>query len=281
MTIRINAALRHGAPALTARLLAACACALLLAAPARAAQCGGAFGSFMAAMGQEAQAAGVSRATIDSAFAGVAPDGAVLAFDRRQRGTFRKSFEEYAATRVTAGRIKTGRSLLARHAALLGRIERQFGVPPRVIVAIWGLESDFGTGDLGRLPVIRVVATLAHDCRRTDLFQRELIAALQILNRGDLPLRDLIGAYAGEIGQTQFLPSSYIKYGVDYDGNGHVDLRHSVPDVLASTANLLKTNGWHAGAPFGEGRANFEVMREWNRAVVYRKTIAYFADRLQ
>jgi lytic murein transglycosylase len=235
----------------------------------------------MAAMAQEAQAAGVSRATIDGAFAGVAPDGAVLAFDRRQRGTFRKSFEEYAATRVTAGRIKTGRALLARHAALLGRIERQFGVPPRVIVAIWGLESDFGTGDLGRLPVIRVVATLAHDCRRTDLFQRELIAALQILNRGDLPLRDLIGAYAGEIGQTQFLPSSYIKYGVDYDGNGHVDLRHSVPDVLASTANLLKTNGWHAGAPFGEGTANFEVMREWNRAVVYRKTIAYFADRLQ
>jgi len=281
MTIRINAALRHRAPALAARLLAVCACAFLLAAPTRAAQCGGAFGSFMAAMAQEAQAAGVSRATIDSAFAGVAPDGAVLAFDRRQRGTFRKSFEEYAATRVTAGRIKTGRALLARHAALLGRIERQFGVPPRVIVAIWGLESDFGTGDMGRLPVVRVVATLAHDCRRTDLFQRELIAALQILNRGDLPLRDLIGAYAGEIGQTQFLPSSYIKYGVDYDGNGHVDLRHSVPDVLASTANLLKTNGWHAGAPFGEGTANFEVMREWNRAVVYRKTIAYFADRLQ
>ena len=186
MTIRINAALRHRAPALTARLLAACACALLLAAPTRAAQCGGAFGSFMAAMAQEAQAAGVSRATIDSAFAGVAPDGAVLAFDRRQRGTFRKSFEDYAATRVTAGRIKTGRALLARHAALLGRIERQFGVPPRVSVAIWGLESDFGNGDMGRLPVIRGVATLAHDCRRTDLFQRELIAALQILNRGDL-----------------------------------------------------------------------------------------------
>ena len=94
----------------------------------------------------------------------------------------------------------------------------------------------------------------------------ELIAALKILQRGDLPLRDLIGAYAGEIGQTQFLPSSYIKYGVDFDGNGHVDLRHSVPDVLASTANLLKVNGWHAGAPFGEGTENFQVMREWNRS---------------
>jgi membrane-bound lytic murein transglycosylase B len=113
------------------------------------------------------------------------------------------------------------------------------------------------------------------------VFQRELIAALQILQRGDLTIRDLVGAYAGEIGQTQFLPSSYIKYGVDYDGNGHVDLRHSVPDVLASTANLLKTNGWRAGAPFGAGTANFEVMREWNRSEVYRKTIAYFAERLR
>ena len=94
-------------------------------------------------------------------------------------------------------------------------------------MAIWTLESDNGTGDMGKLPVIRTLATLAHDCRRTELFQGELIAALKIVQRGDLPLRDLIGAYAGEIGQTQFLPSSYIKYGVDYDGNGHVDLRHS------------------------------------------------------
>ena len=167
------------------------------------------------------------------------------------------------------------------HAVLLGRIEQQFGVPGPVIVAVWTLESDNGTGDMGKLPVIRTVATLAHDCRRTELFQRELIAALQIVQRGDLPLRDLIGAYAGEIGQTQFLPSSYIKYGVDYDGNGHVDLRHSVPDVLASTANLLKTNGWQAGAPFTEGTPNFEVaMREWNHSEVYRKTIVLMAQRL-
>src|SRR6185503_12399423 len=118
-----------------------------------------------------------------------------------------------------------------------------------VLVAIWGLETDYGSGDMGKLPVVRTLATLAHDCRRTDLFQGELLAALRIVQRGDLPLVDLVGAYAGEIGQTQFLPSSYIKYGVDYDGNGRVDLRHSVPDVLASTANLLKVNGWQAGAP--------------------------------
>jgi membrane-bound lytic murein transglycosylase B len=153
-------------------------------------------------------------------------------------------------------------------------------VPKELVVAIWTMETDNGA-DMGKLPVIRTLATLAHDCRRTDLFQRELFAALQILQRQDLPQKEMIGAYAGEIGQTQFLPSSYIKYGVDYDGNGHVDLRHSVPDVLASTANLLKVNGWRAGAPYGEGTPNFEAMREWNRAVVYRKTIALFADRLQ
>jgi lytic murein transglycosylase len=255
-------------------------CILCFATPAGAAACGGDFNAFLSAMSREAAAAGVSRAVIDSAFAGVTEDGAVLAFDRRQRGTFRKSFEEYAATRIVPARINRARQLMARHAALLARIERQYGVPATLLMAIWTLESDNGTGDMGKLPVIRTLATLAHDCRRTDLFQGELLAALQIVQRGDLSLRDLIGAYAGEIGQTQFLPSSYIKYGVDYDGSGHVDLRHSVPDVLASTANLLKTNGWRAGAPFGEGTPNFEVMREWNRSVIYRKTMALFAERL-
>jgi lytic murein transglycosylase len=255
--------------------------AFLLACPASAAQCSGDFQTFLAAMARDAQAAGVSRAVIDQAFAGVTSDPAVLNFDRRQRGTFRKSFEEYAATRVIPARINRARKLMQSHAALLSRIERQFGVPKELLMAIWTLESDNGTGDMGKLPVIRTIATLAHDCRRTELFQTELIAALKIVQRGDLPLRDLIGAYAGEIGQTQFLPSSYIKYGVDYDGSGHVDLRHSVPDVLASTANLLKVNGWRPGAPFGEGTENFQVMREWNRSEIYRKTMALFAERLR
>src|SRR3954454_19801006 len=209
----------------------------LLATPAGAAQCGGDFGTFIASMSREAAAAGVSQSIISNAFMGVAQDQSVLAFDRRQRGTFRKSFEEYVATRVGAGRIKRGTQMLQRHAALLSRIERQFGVPKELLVAIWGLETDFGSGDMGKLPVVRVLATMAHDCRRTDLFQRELLSALKILQRGDLSLSELNGAYAGELGQTQFLPSNYIKFGVDYDGNGHVDLIHSPADVLASTAN--------------------------------------------
>jgi lytic murein transglycosylase len=268
--------------AMTRRILTSLALTFLLALPAHAAKCGGDFSTFIASMAREAQSAGVSRGVIDEAFAGLSPDPAILAFDRRQKGMFHaKSFEEYAATRVIPPRIKRAQGLMQKHAALLARIEKQFGVPAPVVVAIWTLETDNGTGDMGKLPVIRTIATLAHDCRRTELFQGELIAALQIVQRGDLPLRDMVGAYAGEIGQTQFLPSSYIKYGVDFDGNGHVDLRHSVPDVLASTANLLKVNGWKAGAPYGEGTDNFLVaMREWNHSEVYRKTIVLMAEKI-
>jgi lytic murein transglycosylase len=261
-------------------LLSAFAFALIFTTPSFAARCGGDFNTFVASISSEAAAAGISQGVISSALSGVSQDMAVLNFDRRQRGTFNKSFEQYVSTRVGAGRINGGRAMLQRHAALLSQIEARFGVPRQILVAIWGLETDFGKGDMGKLPVFRVLATMAHDCRRTELFQTELLSALKIVQRGDLSLRDMIGAYAGEIGQTQFLPSSYIKYGVDFDGDGHVDLRHSVPDVLASTANLLHTNGFKMGAPYEEGTANFEAMREWNRATIYRKTIAYFADQL-
>src|SRR5437899_12439476 len=253
---------------------------LLLAAPSHAARCGGDFHTFIAGISADAQAAGISPNVISSALGGVQQDGGVLAFDRRQRYTFNKSFEQYVSTRVGPGRINGGRAMLQRHAALLSRIEQRFGVPRQILVAIWGLETDFGKGDMGKLPVVRTLATLAHDCRRSELFQGELLAALKIVQRGDLPLHDMIGAYAGEIGQTQFLPSSYIKYGVDFDGDGRVDLRHSVPDVLASTANLLHTNGFKMGASYEEGSANFEAMHEWNHATIYRKTIGYFADQL-
>jgi lytic murein transglycosylase len=251
-----------------------------LATPAFAARCGGDFNGFIASFSADAQSEGISQAVIAQALGGVQMDQGVLAFDRRQRGTFKKTFEQYVSTRVGSVRINGGRAMLQRHAALLSSIEAKYGVPRQILVAIWGLETDFGKGDMGKLPVFRVLATLAHDCRRSELFQGELRAALKIVQRGDLPLREMIGAYAGEIGQTQFLPSSYIKYGVDFDGDGRVDLRHSVADVLASTANLLHTNGFKMGAPYGEGTANFEAMREWNHATIYRQTIAYFADQL-
>jgi lytic murein transglycosylase len=264
------------------RILATLIVFATLAFPAFAAQCGGDFNRFLGQMARDAQAQGISRAVIAQGFAGLTPDNKVLAFDRRQARAFRRegNFEAFIKTRVASARVNRAAKLMRRHAALLNRIERQFGVPKELLVAIWTMESDNGTGDMGKLPVIRTQATLAWDCRRTELFQRELIAALRILQRGDLPMSDMIGAFAGEIGQTQFLPSSYIKYGVDYDGNGHIDLRHSVPDVLASTANLLKVNDWQAGQPYAMGTANFEVMREWNRSEIYRRALVLFAERL-
>ena len=171
------------------RILTSLLVTLALAAPASAAKCGGDFSTFIAAMAREAQAAGVSRGVIDQAFAGITPDSTVLDFDRRQRYTFRKSFEDYARTRVIPARIKRAKSLMMKHAQLLARIEQRSGVPKELVMAIWTLETDNGGGDMGKLPVVRTLATLAHDCRRTELFQGELIAALQIVQRGRISRR--------------------------------------------------------------------------------------------
>jgi membrane-bound lytic murein transglycosylase B len=148
-------------------------CALLFTVPAGAATRGGNFDAFLSAMSREAAVAGISRTVVDSAFAGLTPDSAVLAFDRRQRGTFRKTFEEYAATRVIPARIKRAKRLMQRHAALVTRIEREFGVPATVLVAIWTLESDNGTGDMGKLPVIRTrTIVAAPSCSRASCSRR-------------------------------------------------------------------------------------------------------------
>src|SRR5262249_52744545 len=161
-------------------------------------------------------AQGISQRTIASALAGVVPDPGVISRDRRQ-GVFRQSFEQFSGRMVSSERLRKGAALLKRHAGLFGRIEQQFGVPGPVIVAIWGLETDFGT-NVGRYSTIRSVATLAYDCRRSEKFRGELIEALRIIDRGDMTAAEMRGDWAGEIGQTMFLPSSYVKYAIDYDG---------------------------------------------------------------
>ncbi|MCZ7641682.1 MAG: lytic murein transglycosylase [Pseudorhodoplanes sp.] len=244
--------------------------------PLAAAPCGGDFSNWIEIFKREAAVRGVSPRALAS-LSGVTPDPKVIALDRRQ-GVFRKTFEEFGLPRI-AQRLPKAARLLRQHAATLSRIERQFGVPGEVVVAIWGLETDFGAV-MGRQSVIRSVATLAHDCRRTERFQGELLDVLRIVDRGDYAAEDLRGAWAGEIGQTQFLPSSFMKYAVDFDGNGRRDLIRSVPDVLASTANYLRAHGWRRGEPYGEGTANFAVLKEWNKSPVYQKTIAAFAERL-
>src|SRR5262245_57588306 len=214
------------------------------ASPALAASCGGDFDSFIAEFSREAAAQRISQRTLAAAFEGLTPDPQVIALDRRQ-GVFRQTFEQFALPRINS-RIAKAQRLLAQHADLLARIEQRFGVPGPILIAIWGLETDFGVG-IGKQPAIRAVATLAHDCRRSEMFQGELMAALTIVDRGDLSVAEMRGAWAGELGQTQFLPRSYVKFEVEFDGNGWRDYLRCVPVALASTAKDLKGYVWERG----------------------------------
>jgi len=227
---------------------------------------------------REAVAAGISQRAVDAALNGLTPDPSVIRLDRNQRH-FKQSFEQFSGRMINASRLKGAVSRLKTHAATLERIEKQFGVPPEVVVAIWGLETDFGT-NRGNLSTLRSLVTLAHDCRRPDLFRGQLMDALRIIDRGDMAVSQMRGGWAGEIGQTQFMPTSYMRHAVDFDGNGRRDLIGSVPDVLASTANYLKDFGWRRGEPWDEGTANFAAIQQWNKSSVYAKTVAAFATRL-
>jgi lytic murein transglycosylase len=252
---------------------------LCLPVAARAAQCQppNGFNGFVAAFRAEAAGNGISQRAL-SALDGVAEDKRVLSLDRNQKH-FNVSFEEFAAKRVTAGRVKKGKALLKQNADLFASIEQRYGVPGPVIVAIWGMETDYGAVT-GTMSSVRSLATLAHDCRRTEMFQNELMSALRIIDRGDMTSAQMVGAWAGELGQTQFLASNYVRFAVDYDGNGSRDLIRSVPDALASTANLLKSYGWRAGQPWSEGSANFSVLQAWNSSTNYQRAIALFATRV-
>ena len=228
----------------------------------------------------KATAQGISAATLSSALADVTYDRTVVRLDRSQR-SFKLSFEEFYARRVGAALIRRGRALMQRHRATFERIEKRFGVPAPVLIAIWGLETNYGADTGGRFSILRSVATLAYDCRRPVFFTGHLLDALRIVERGHMTPGELRGGWAGEIGQVQFLPTAYVKYAVDFDGDGRRDLVGSVPDLLASTASYLKAHGWQRGQPWEPGTANYAVIREWNRAEVYQRTIAVMASKLR
>lgn len=248
------------------------------AGAAVAASCGsGSFPAWLEDFKTEAAAKGVSQTAITSGLSGVTLDQAVLSRDRSQR-VFNQTFEEFSG-RMVPPRLARGTNLMKQYGSVLARIEQSYGVPGEVLVAIWGLETDFGA-NTGKFSTIRSLATLAYDCRRGETFRGELMDALRIVARGDLSPSEMRGAWAGEIGQTQFMPSSYLKFAVDFDGNGRRDLLHSAPDVLASTANYLASHGWERGKGWEPGTPNFGVIQQWNKSEVYAKTIAYFANQL-
>jgi membrane-bound lytic murein transglycosylase B len=198
---------------------------------------------WVAELRQDARAAGIGDATLDAALNGFAPIPRVIELDRRQpEGRF--TFEQYNQRVLSESRIERGRQLYRGHRALLDRVSADYGVQPRFIVALWGIESSYGSYD-GDFPVIAALATLAYDGRRASFFRGELLKALQIVEGGDIALEQMTGSWAGAMGQSQFMPSSYHAYAVDYDRDGHRDIWTSLPDIFASIANYLAKAGWN------------------------------------
>ena len=255
--------------------------ALTAGGPAFAAQCGNTgagFQQWLAGFRKQAVSQGISRRAVAASLANVTYDRQVIKLDRSQR-SFKLSFKQFYARRVNNAMVRQGRRLMKKHARTFARIEKRYGVPAPVITAIWGLETGYGRNS-GRKSVMRSLATLAYDCRRAAFFRNELLNALAIVHRGDMTPSQMRGAWAGEIGQTQFLASSFMKFAVDFDGDRRRNLVSSVPDVLASTANYLRAYGWQRGQGWAPGTRNYAVLTQWNKAKVYTQTISVMAAKL-
>ncbi len=223
--------------------------ALLFASAAAQSQTASSFSGFLERLWPDAARQGISRATFDTAFAGLTPDPGVIAATRRAP-EYGKPFGAYVASLASPSRIAIGVRKSAQWAPTLAAVEEKFGVDRYILVSIWGVESSFGGGEQ-RWDVFRSIATLAQLRFQNPLFHDELLAALKILQDDRIPRREFVGSWAGAMGQAQFLPSSYLKYAVDFDGDGKADIWRSVPDVLASIANYLQKMGWHPNLPWG------------------------------
>lgn len=207
------------------------------------------FSGWLDGLRAEARASGISEATLTVALSGIAPLPRVIELDRNQpESTLR--FEEYMARVVSEKRVETGRALLAENAALLRQVAHRYGVQPRFIVALWGVESDYGrlTGEFN---VLAALATLAYDSRRSGFFRKELLHALRIVDEGHITAAAMTGSWAGAMGQNQFMPSSFLDFAVDFDGDGRRDIWSSRADVFASIANYLVKSSWDGGQGWG------------------------------
>jgi lytic murein transglycosylase len=224
--------------------------ALTLCGAAHAASCGNTaqgFDGFLKAVKRDAAAQGVSGIAL-SQLDGVKYDPAIIKRDRAQN-VFAQSFLQFAGRMATDARIVKGRALIGQNKQTFDAVQQQFGVPAPVIAAFWALETDFGA-DIGKSPTIQALVTLGWDCRRPEKFRPQIVPALMLIQNGDLQPEEMRGAWAGEIGQTQFMAYDYNDSAIDFDGDGKRNLRDSIPDVVASTANLLKKSGWQAGQPW-------------------------------
>ncbi|SEM62693.1 lytic murein transglycosylase [Roseovarius tolerans] len=219
-----------------------------LTAGGAAAACGGNFNAFVADLRAEAQARGYNAATVQRFFAGVRQDPAVLRADRRQ-GVFQLPFTEFARRLISANRLNRGRQMAERHDSTFDRIERDYGISRGVLLAFWAFETDYGAvqGDFNTRDAL---VTLAHDCRRPEIFRPQIFAAIELFSRGDFDPARTTGAWAGEIGMVQMLPEDILEHGTDGDADGHVRLKSSAPDALLSGASMLAGLGWRADEPW-------------------------------
>jgi membrane-bound lytic murein transglycosylase B len=239
-----------------------------------------AFDTWLAAFRQEALAQGISVATLDAALTGVTPAEQVLALDRGQP-EFMQTFTDYLTRRVTAGQVARGQALLFTHADLLDAVEREYGVPKAVLVAFWGLESNYGR-NAGNLNVPASLVTLAYDGRRSAFFRSQLLDALRIIDAGHVTAADMQGSWAGAMGQMQFMPSTFRSYARDGDGDGRIDLWRSIPDVMYSAAHYLQQAGWQAGEPVAlEVRLPADFDWQQARLMLRRPLAAWRAQGVQ
>lgn len=209
----------------------------------------GSFATWKKEFRREVVAAGIKPGTIRRTYDTVSFQPGIIKRDRRQ-SFFSLTFAEFSKRLVTSHRLKAGARKLKQRAAEFRRAEKKYGVPGTIITAFWALESDFGAGTSKQTQIFNSLATLAYDCRRPELFRGELISAMKIIDRGYLTLPRMVGSWAGELGQTQFLPSHYLEYAVDADGDGRRDLIRSDADIIQSTASFIKHLGWKRGEPW-------------------------------
>ncbi len=218
------------------------------ASSALAQSCGGDLGAFLEGVKAEAVAKGIPAEVADRALSGARIDPKVLSRDRAQ-GVFKQTFLEFSQRTVSQARLDIGRQKLKQYADVFARAEQEFGVPPGVIAAFWAMETDFGAVQ-GDFSTRNALVTLAHDCRRPELFRPQLLALIEMVQHGDLDPATSTGAWAGEIGQVQMLPEDIIAYGVDGDGDGHVNVKQSSPDAILTAAKFIQSLGFRAGEPW-------------------------------
>ena len=266
---------------LTRALRRAIVTCVLLGGPAgaMAATCGNdasGFERWKQEFAQEAAAAGVGQAGLQ-ALANTTYATRTISADRNQR-SFRYSLEEFMRIRGADTIVRQGRQRIAANPEFYTSLERAYGVPAAVLVAIHGMETGFGNF-MGDANVVSAIATLAYDCRRSDFFYEHALAALILVDRGAIS-PTAIGAMHGELGHTQFLPANVLRYGVDGNGDGRVDL-NNLTDAMASTANFLRQKGWQPSQGYQEGQPNFAAIQAWNAATVYQRAIAIMASRIE